>query len=303
VPGCEPIPGLIMARNPMRSMERRKLGKTGESLSVVGFGGILVMDETPAEAERLVGQAIERGVNYFDVAPSYGNAEERLGPALKPYRKSVFLACKTTERGKTGAASELHQSLKRLCTDHVDLYQLHAINTQDEVKRVLAPDGALAAFKEARAAGLARFIGFSSHSEEAALAIMAEFEFATVMFPFNRYAWHLGGFGAGALGGAQEKGMGILALKALAKRAAKKGEEKPWKKAWYVPVENYDEALLAMRFTLSLPVTAAVSPGHEKLFLWACDAAEAIREAPPGEAAAEPELKQEEKPVFDSLNK
>lgn len=287
----------------MGDMERRKLGKTGESLSVVGFGGILAMNETPAEASRLVGQAIDRGVNYFDVAPTYGNSEERLGPALEPYRKSVFLACKTTERGKTGAASELRESLKRLRTDHVDLYQMHAINTREDVQRVVAPDGALAAFKEARAKGLTRFIGFSSHSEEAALAMMAEFDFDTMMFPFNRYAWHLGGFGAAALAGAQERNLGILALKALARRAAKKGEEKPWTKAWYIPVENFEEALLALRFTLSLPVTAAVSPGHEKLFQWACEAAEAIRMSGPGRPDAEPELRKGEDPVFGSLNK
>ncbi len=282
----------------MQLLDRRTLGKTGESLSVVGFGGILVMNENPADAGRLVGQAVERGVNYFDVAPSYGNSEERLGPALEPYRKSVFLACKTTERGKTGAATELRESLKRLHTDHVDLYQLHAINTMDDVRRVIASDGALATFKEARRAGLARFIGFSSHSEEAALAMMAEFDFDTMMFPFNIYSWHLAGFGAAALNGAKEKGLGILALKALARRGAKKGEEKPWNKAWYVPVESYEEALRAMRFTLSLPVTAAVSPGHEKLFQWACDAADAIKRAEPEGPKQEPALKEGEEPVF-----
>lgn len=287
----------------MELLDRRTLGATGVSLSVVGFGGILVMNENPPEASRLVGRAIERGVNYFDVAPTYGNSEERLGPALEPHRKSVFLACKTTERGKTGAAAELRQSLRRLRTDHVDLYQMHAINTLDDVKRVLAPDGALAAFVEARSAGLTRFIGFSSHSEEAALAMMAEFDFDTMMFPFNRYAWHLGGFGAAALAGARERGLGILALKALARRAAKKGEEKPWSKAWYIPVENYEEALLAMRFTLSLPVTAAVSPGHERLFQWACEAAEALRISASGEAQAAPELRNGEEPVFGALDK
>ncbi|MFB0502292.1 MAG: aldo/keto reductase, partial [Candidatus Bathyarchaeia archaeon] len=79
-------------------MERRRYGRTGVELSVVGFGGIVVMDEDSSSAARIVARAVERGINYFDVAPTYGNAEVRLGPALEPYRESVFLACKTGKR-------------------------------------------------------------------------------------------------------------------------------------------------------------------------------------------------------------
>src|SRR6476619_6415083 len=99
-------------------MERRLLGETGRELSIVGFGGIVVMDTEPPEASRLVAEAVDRGVNYFDVAPSYGNAEERLGPALEPYRDRVFLACKTQKRTKQDAAAELRDSLRRMRTDH-----------------------------------------------------------------------------------------------------------------------------------------------------------------------------------------
>ena len=85
-------------------MEKRKLGRTGEYISMVGFGGIVVAGEEPEMAKRFVTTAVEeRGVNYFDVAPTYGNAGERLGPALVPYRDSVFLACKTTRRDAKGA--------------------------------------------------------------------------------------------------------------------------------------------------------------------------------------------------------
>ena len=93
-------------------MEERTLGQTGEQLSIVGFGGILVMDEEPASASRLVAQAVDRGINYFDVAPTYGNAEERLGPALEPYRRSAFLACKTDKRTAKEAQEEL-RSMRR----------------------------------------------------------------------------------------------------------------------------------------------------------------------------------------------
>ena len=92
-------------------MEKRAYGDTGEHLSILGLGGIVVSQTTPAEASRLVAEAVDRGVNYFDVAPTYGDAEERLGPALAPYRKDAFLACKTTQRTREGVEKELASSL------------------------------------------------------------------------------------------------------------------------------------------------------------------------------------------------
>ena len=92
-------------------MEKRKYGRHEETLSIIGFGGILLSQEEPAESSRLVAKAIDRGINYFDVAPTYGNAQERLGPALEPYRKDVFLACKTTKRSAEESEAELHNSL------------------------------------------------------------------------------------------------------------------------------------------------------------------------------------------------
>src|SRR5450830_1883729 len=98
------------------SMPKRLLGKTGVRLSVIGLGGIVVMNETPEKAEKLVNESIEAGINYFDVAPSYGDAELKLGSALKPWRSKVFLACKTERRDKNGAWEELQKSLQRLQT-------------------------------------------------------------------------------------------------------------------------------------------------------------------------------------------
>jgi aryl-alcohol dehydrogenase-like predicted oxidoreductase len=105
-------------------MEKRILGNTGIQLSIIGFGGIVVRDVSPFDASEYVNRAIHRGINYFDVAPFYGNAEERLGPALEPYRDQVFLACKTMQRLAKDVDFELNRSLKRLRTDHFDLYQL-----------------------------------------------------------------------------------------------------------------------------------------------------------------------------------
>lgn len=265
-------------------MEKRKLGKTPEYLTMVGFGGIVVMDETPADSSRLVGKAVqERGINYFDVAPSYGNAEERLGPALEPYRQSVFLACKTGKRDAKNAEAELHQSLKHMRTDHFDLYQLHGVTEMAEVDQIFAPGGAIETFVKAREKGYVRYLGFSAHSEEAALALMDRFSFDTILFPISWAVWYAGKFGPRVVARAQEKGMGILALKALAKRKWQENEEHKWKKAWYSPVDNFEEASFGLRFTLSQPVTAAVSPGHAELLWWACDIADKFTPLTPAE--------------------
>lgn len=279
-------------------MEKRLLGHTGEALSVVGFGGIVVSHEAPSIANRLVAQAVERGVDYFDVAPSYGNAEERLGPALEPYRSSVFLACKTAKRTKQEASEELRESLKRLRTDHFDLYQLHGVNTLEEVDRIMGPGGAMEAFVEAREQGLVRYLGFSSHAEETALALLDRFAFDSVLFPFNWVCWHQRNFGSRVLENAREKGVGILALKALAKRRRKEGEEQKWPKCWYAPVEDPEEASLALRFVLSKPITAAPSPGHAELLWWACDAADRFEPLSEEEATQVARLSEGLDPIF-----
>lgn len=279
-------------------MEKRTLGKTGEKLSMIGFGGIVVKDVTPEDASRYVAQAIDRGINYFDVAPTYGNAEARLGPALAPYRDDVFLACKTGKRDAEGAEQELHASLKRLQTDHFDLYQLHAVSTMDDVEQIMGPGGALETFVNAREQGLVRYLGFSAHSEEAALALMDRFDFDTILFPFNWTCWLKEGFGPDVIAKAEAKHMGILALKTLAKRAWGEDEERRWSKTWYSPVDTYEEAEMAVRFTLSKPVTAAVSPGHAELLWWACDAADSFEPITDEETEALAEKAQDLEAIF-----
>jgi len=247
-------------------LERRSLGRTGEKLSVIGFGGIVVRDATPAEAAARVRAAVEGGVNYFDVAPTYGDAEVKLGPALEPYRKDVFLACKTTQRRRAEADAELDRSLQRLRTDHLDLYQLHAVTTLEDVETICGPGGALETFVAARRDGKVRFLGFSAHSVEAALNLMDRFAFDTILFPFNFCTWHAGNFGPQVLERARAKKMGILALKAMAKGPWPKDGAHPYPKCWYEPLSDPEDALLGLRFTLSHPITAAIPPGDEKLF-------------------------------------
>ncbi len=248
-------------------IEKRSLGKTGEMLSVIGFGGIVVMNASPEESSKVVKLAIDTGINYFDVAPSYGDAELKLGPALEPYRKNVFLACKTTERTKDKARAELEQSLKNLRTDHVDLYQLHAVTTLKDVETIFSPGGALETFIEAKKEGKTRFIGFSAHSVEAAMALMNRFDFDTILFPVNFTTWNAGNFGPQVLARAQEKKMGILALKSMAKGPWPEGADRSkYPKCWYEPLKTPEDIRMGLRFTLSHPVTAAVPPGDAGLF-------------------------------------
>ncbi len=135
-------------------LPQRAYGDTGQRLSIIGFGGIVVSGVEQEHANRVVAEAVEKGVNYFDVAPSYGDAEIKLGPALEPYRKNVFLACKTEHRTKEATAAELQESLKRLRTDYLDLYQLHAISdVRKDVDAVFAKGGAMEVFLEAKKAG------------------------------------------------------------------------------------------------------------------------------------------------------
>lgn len=279
-------------------MERRALGNTGQELSIVGFGGIVVMNVEPPEASRLVAEAVDRGVNYFDVAPSYGNAEERLGPALAPYRDRVFLACKTGKRTKSEAAQELRESLQRMRTDHFDLYQLHALTTREEMEQALGPGGALEAFLEARDSGLLRHIGFSAHSAETALAAMDRFDFDSILFPTNFVLYYQANFGPQVVERAQQKGVGRLALKAMARTQWAEGQPRSFTKTWYEPIADPEEAALALRFTLSQPITAAIPPGEAELFRLALSIAERFQPLTPDETEALRRRASALKPIF-----
>jgi aryl-alcohol dehydrogenase-like predicted oxidoreductase len=264
------------ANTPSNPIARRTLGKTGEKLSIIGFGGIVVMDEETGAASNIVAEAVDRGINYFDVAPSYGNAQERLGPAMAPYRKNCFLACKTEGRMKDDSRKQLEESLRLLKTDHVDLYQFHALTKMKELDTVLGPGGAMETMEAARKEGKIRYIGFSVHSAETALAAMDRYNFDTILFPVNWVLFTQANFGPQILKRAQEKQMGILALKGMAKTvwASDQKQNHPEPKCWYQPAAFPDEASLGLRWTLGHAITAALPPGDERYFRLAMDVAQ-----------------------------
>ena len=267
------------AQTPSSPIARRTLGRTGEQLSIIGFGGIVVMNETTTDAKNIVAEAVDRGINYFDVAPSYGNAQERLGPALAPYRKNCFLACKTEGRKKDDSRKQLEESLRLLQTDHVDLYQFHALTKMADLDTVLGPGGAMETMEAAKKEGKIRFIGFSVHSAETAVAAMDRYHFDTILFPLNWVLFTQAGFGPQILQKAQEKKMGILALKSMAKTVwpADQKQNHPEPKCWYQPATFPDQASLGLRWTLGHPITAAIPPGDERYFRLAMDVAQSFK--------------------------
>ena len=258
----------------------RRRYKDGIDLSIIALGGIVVCGLSQQEASRRVAVAFERGVNYFDCAPSYfnGEAETKLGEALQPYRSKVFLAEKTMHRDAKGAREELERSLQRFHTDHVDLYQFHAVSSMDDVDQILAAGGAAETFFAAKKEGKVRHVGFSAHNAPAALRLMDALELDSVLFPVNVNAWENGGFGPQILAKAKAKGMARMALKALAFGkwpASMKESDRKYPKCWYEPIDDPEMARLALRFTLNQEVTAAVPPGDERIFDLALELASA----------------------------
>jgi len=249
----------------------RRPYKDGIDLSIIALGGIVVCGLSQEEASRRVAAAYDRGVNYFDCAPSYfdGEAEIKLGEALQPYRSKVFLAEKTMSRDAKGAREELERTLRRFHTDHVDLYQFHAVGSMEDVDKILAPTGAAETFFAARKEGKVRHLGFSAHDAPAALRLMDALELDSVLFPVNVNAWENGGFGPQILTKAKSKGMARMALKALAFGkwpADMKESDRKYPKCWYQPIDDREMARLALRFTLNHEITAAVPPGDERIF-------------------------------------
>jgi len=245
-----------------RGLPRRTLGRTGVNLSVVGFPGLSLTHCDQEKGTAALQNAFQRGVNYFDVAPNYGNgdAEIKMGVGLQAMdRSKYFLACKTHKRDKAGAQMELERSLQRLKTDHFDLYQLHHLVRPDEVKQVFGSDGAMEVVLKAREEGKVKYIGFSAHTTKAALEAMKTFKFDTVMFPINFVEFYTRGFGKEVLALADEQGAGVLAIKPLSWGTWPKGAQKnrDW---WYSSVEDPSEVELAMRFSLSQKGVVAAIP-------------------------------------------
>lgn len=166
-------------------MDKIRLGKTGMMVSRLGFGGIPIQRVSEDEAVAVVRRCLELGINYLDTANAYTNSEERIGKAIQGQRERLFIATKSHARNRQDIEKDLKLSLKRLDTEYIDLYQFHGVNDFKTLEKVMAPEGPMAAIKEAQQAGVVKHIGITSHQIDVAKKAAASDLFETVMFPFN----------------------------------------------------------------------------------------------------------------------
>ncbi|MBN1440441.1 MAG: aldo/keto reductase [Anaerolineales bacterium] len=239
-------------------LAKQAFGKTGHESSRCLFGAAALSGVTQAVAERTLEVLLRHGVNHIDVAASYGEAELRVGPWMKRQRGDFFLATKTGERGRTKARDEIRRSLERLQTDRIDLIQLHAVQTMEELEAALGTDGALEAAADARAEGLVRFIGITSHgllAPAVLLRALERFEFASVLLPYNYPLMQNPEYAAGfdrLAGVCAGRGVALQTIKSICRRPWGEGAEHTTT-TWYEPLTEKKNIDLAVRFVLGRP--------------------------------------------------
>jgi aryl-alcohol dehydrogenase-like predicted oxidoreductase len=263
-------------------MQTRPLGDTGHDSSIATFGAIALNWLEQEGANQMVELVLDRGVNHFDVAPTYGDAERKLRPKLQQHRDEIFLGCKTQERGYEGAKRKLDQSLDRLGTDRIDLYQVHGLEYESELETITGEDGALEAFREAKEEGLVDHIGLTSHGDPGLIldAIDRIDDLETLMFPLNPVV--VGKDDAehdyeAVLDRARSEGIGTLGIKAFAKGPWPSTDELPASDRpyanWYEPVDTPAEVAERFDFAAAEGLTSVVTPGDPKLVAMVLDAA------------------------------
>ncbi len=230
------------------SIPRRKLGKTGVDVTVLGLGGEGVLRTTGNDvgAYALINRALDLGINYCESARLYMESEAYYGRALGERRKEIFLASKSSARDKDGALIDLRGTLKNMKTDHLDLWQLHDVRTDEEVDRIFGPGGAIEAFLEAKEKGLTRFIGVTGHHDPAIIRKCIErFDFDAVLIPVNPGEPSYKSFMREVIPPAIGKEMGIIGMKVYFQGLA-------GRLPWCTSMEPF------LRFALSQPIANVV---------------------------------------------
>ncbi|MGE5554254.1 MAG: aldo/keto reductase [Betaproteobacteria bacterium] len=222
-------------------MNRRRLGRTGLTVSLLGLGGIPIQRVSPAEAERVVAAALEAGVTFFDTARNYTDSEAKFGAALRPVREGVVLATKTLARTAEAARADLAESLRQLGTDYIDLYQLHNVKPA-WYEQLIGPGGALEALLRAKQEGAVRFLGITSHRPDLLLKALELDIFDTIQVPYS-YLDH-GGV-TDLLAAAERADVGVIAMKPLAGGALA------------------EVAGPALRFLANQPAVSVIIPGAD----------------------------------------
>jgi aryl-alcohol dehydrogenase-like predicted oxidoreductase len=240
-------------------LQKRKLGKTGVHVTVMGLGGegVLRTYGMDQDACRLINAAIDLGVNYCESARAYSGSESYYGLALKERRKEIFLTSKSHARDKKGALEHLQVTLKNMKTDHLDLWQVHDVRTEEDIQEIFGPRGAIEAFAEAKQKGLARFVGVTGHQDPEIIARCIEkYEFDTVLLPVNPAEPRYKSFLETVIPLANRKQMGVIGMKVYLRGLV---QQLPY----------YSSMKPFLRFALSQPITAVVI---------GCDSVQQLRE-------------------------
>jgi predicted aldo/keto reductase-like oxidoreductase len=166
-------------------LQKRRFGRTGLQVSIVGFGGTWISQLSMDEAVKVVRRAFELGINYFDTAKLDGDSEEKIGAALQDVRDECILATKTASRTKSESLADFKSSLQRLKMDRLDLIQLHGIDDEKTLGKAMGPSGSLEMCKKARSEGLVDYIGLTSHKPHVLIKAIETNEFDTVLVPLN----------------------------------------------------------------------------------------------------------------------
>ncbi len=270
-------------------METRRFGRTGHESTVAIFGAAALWEVSQGEADVAMERVITAGVNHVDVAPTYGLAEERLGPWMARERERFFLGCKTMERTRAGAAAELRRSLALLRTDRFDLYQIHAVTSPKELDEATRPGGALDALVEARDAGLTRWLGITGHGVHAPavfLEALRRFDFDSVLFPLNFVQMANPVYRENAeelIRVCRQRDAGTMVIKSVCRSPW--GDHPETHTTWYRPFTEGDEIQRAVDFVLSHDVTSICTAGDMTLLPLVLEACE--RFTPMGELERE----------------
>jgi aryl-alcohol dehydrogenase-like predicted oxidoreductase len=258
-------------------MERRRLGRLGHESSVILYGGAMLSAVDQDTADRSIQEALDGGINHFDVAASYGDAELRLGPWVPQIRERIFLATKTGERERDVAWAQINASLERLQTDHVDLLQLHGVGDLEDLDRATGKGGSLEAAVRAQEEGLVGAVGITGHGSQAPathLEALRRFPFATVLTPLNvalsTDAAYLADYEA-LVAEVRRQDAGLMIIKTVARRnwpGALAGEplgEQEYT-TWYQPLEEQERITAAVSWVLAHEeVTGLASAGDVRL--------------------------------------
>jgi aryl-alcohol dehydrogenase-like predicted oxidoreductase len=251
-------------------MEKRRFGRSGHMSTIAIFGGAAFWEIEQKEADKIMEMVIKAGINHIDVAPSYGQAEQRIGPWMPRERERFFLGCKTMERTKDGAWNELQRSLKLLQTDRFDLYQLHAVTNMEELDTCTMSGGALEAAVEARRQGLIRHIGITGHGANVPrlfIEALHRFDFDSVLFPLNFVQMSNPAFRKDAeelIALCKEKDVGTMIIKSITKGPW--GDKEKTATTWYEPFDQMEQIQQAVNFALSYEVTGICTAGDTKVF-------------------------------------